>query len=225
MNRCNECNVDIYESEQRCPLCHSEIENALPNIKTAVSYPNYREITKRRSQLRKLPVFISISASIICLYINAFTHAEGGILWSIIVVTALIFANGVFYTTRSTARRFGAKVLINHILLSALVIIVDFTTGGQLWSTNYVFPFLTFATIIYLTVLAIRSKRHFSEYFGYILVVMLLGLVPIAIYLLGLADATWGVFLSAICCIIVVIALTTFFFNSLKQEIIKRFHR
>ncbi len=224
MNRCNECNVNVYESERRCPLCNSALEHEAIN-KTKVEYPQYSDITKKQSQLRKLPAFISVSISIICIYINIFTHSDEGILWSVIVVSSLIFANGVFYTTRSTARRFGAKILIYHVMLSAFAIIIDFNTGSHFWSTDYVFPFLTLGTIVYLTLLGIRSKRYFSEYFGYILVVMLIGLAPIAMYLLGFSNVSWGIFVSTLCCIIVILALLTFFSNSFKMELKKRFHR
>ncbi len=224
MNRCKYCNVKIYESEKNCPLCHRVIDAAEPSD-TAVIYPQYQNIVSKKSQLRKLPIFFSIVAAIVCGYINIFTHTEGRILWSVIVAASLIFANSVFYVTQSTSKRFGAKVLLYYLLLSGLMVAIDLTTGVYFWSTNYVFPFLTLGTTLYLTVLAIRSKRLFSEYFGYVLVVLLIGLSPVVIHLLGFSNVAWGAFVTVITCIIVFIGLLMFFHKSFKDEIYKRFHR
>ncbi len=224
MNRCNFCNVNVFESEKNCPLCHRDLDGTY-KADTAVKYPEYKVIVSQKSHLHKLPLFVSVVAAIICVYVNIFTHSEGGMLWSVIVVASLIFANSTYYTARSTAKRFGAKVLIYYLLLSALVVVIDFTAGGYFWSTNYVFPFLTLGTILYLTVLSIRSKHLFSEYFGYILVVMLIGIVPIIVFLLGFSTVMWGVYIAAVSCAIVLIGLILFFFKNLKQELNKRFHR
>ncbi len=225
MNRCNKCNVDVYQSDSRCPLCKTPFEEYNEENNAVVRYPEYQRLIKRRSKLWKVPTFVSIVAIFITVYINIFTYNQGDILWAGIVTTALIYINGVIKVLKSKSKRYGAKVLLNYLLLSMLLVALDVFTGWMYWSTNYVFPFLTIAVSLYLTILAIRSKQLFSEYFGYILVVMLISFIPIPIYLLGFADRLWGVFIAAIACAIISIGLFLFADKQLKQEMIKRFHR
>ncbi len=225
MNRCENCNVKVFESEHLCPLCHREVAKAEQTSSTAVEYPDYQQIKKHRSALWNVPFFVSFAASLLCVYINIFTHQPGNIIWSIIVVAALFYVSCVISVIKSTANRFGSKVVKNYILLSVFLFVVDIMSGMHYWFTNFVFPFLTVATTIYLTVLAVRSKRLFSEYFGYILVVTAFGLIPIPIYLLGLSDVAWGMFVSVTSSIIIALGLYFFSDKTFKQEIKKRFHR
>ncbi len=224
MNRCNNCKVRVYDSEKSCPLCHAKLDNADTGAST-VEYPNYHDIKKYRSVLWNVPFFVAFTGSIICVYINLFSHREGQIIWSVIVVAALLISSAILSTIQSVHRRFGSKILWVHILVSTLLFIVDLSTGMRFWSTNYVFPFLNLAATIFLTVLAARSERLFSEYFGYILVVTLIGLVPIPIYLLGFSDSAWGMFVSVLFSAIIAVGLYLFADRPFKEEIKKRFHR
>ncbi len=222
MNKCNNCGVYVYESDSSCPLCQTKLGEEKD---TVVKYPNYKDIVAHRSLLRNIPLFITFTASVICIYINFFTYDRGDLFWSVIVSVSLLYINEVIYLMHSPSKRFGAKVLLNYVFLSGYLIVIDFFTGMRLWSTNYVFPFLTIATIIFLTVLAIRSKRLFSEYFGYILSVMLIGVIPIIIYLIGFSDQAWGAFVAIICCAIIALGLYLFSDKTFKAELRKRFHR
>ncbi len=225
MNRCNNCNVNICGTEKKCPLCHNEINSDDNATDNAIRYPLYEDILKNRSPLRNLPLFVSITAMLICIYINIFTHRDGRILWSVIVTAALIFTNVELWVVKTTTKRFGAKILLSYIFVSLLLFTLDYTTGMLFWSTNYVFPFLTLSTTVYLTVLAMRSKRLFSEYFGYIMAVIAMSLIPIPIFLFGFYTEVWGMFVSVITGVIITIGLFLFADKALKKEIAKRFHR
>ncbi len=225
MNRCNTCNVNLYNGEDRCPLCKCDIPNSDKVSLNPAKYPLYYDILKNRSPLRNIPLFVSITAMLICIYINIFSHRDGRVFWSGIVVAALILANAEFWLVKTTTKRFGAKILLSYIFLSLLLFAIDFFAGMLFWSTNYVFPFLTLATTVYLTVLALRSKRLFSEYFGYIMAVIAMSLIPIPIFVVGFSTEVWGMFVSVITSIIISIGLFLFADETLKKEIAKRFHR
>ncbi len=225
MNRCTNCNVEVYESDKCCPLCKLAFDTSAYEKDTPVKYPEYSEITKKISKIWKVPVFVSIVAIFISVYINIFTHESGSIIWAGIVAVALFYINAVIKVLKSKSKRYGAKVLLNYVITSSFIIALDMFTGRLFWSTNYVFPFLTIAVTLYLTVLAIRSRQLFSEYFGYIMVAVCISFVPIPIYLLGFSDRLWGVFIAAIACVLIVIGLFLFADKRLKQEILKRFHR
>lgn len=221
MNKCEKCGVKLYESEKRCPLCQEKMTNVR---ETNVQYPNYKDIIKRKSPLKNIPIFVSTAITIISIYINIFTYDEGEIFWSFIVSASVLYLFAM-YSLVNSSKKYGAKVLLSYIFMSALLTIIDFTAGMHLWSVNYVLPFLTLAITVYLTMLAVRSKTVFSEYFGYILVVILIDVVSTILDLLILQDPSWGTFMTVVSCLIIALVLYIFADKSLKTEVKKRFHR
>lgn len=222
MNRCNKCNVNVYESEQFCPLCHTKMEEAKESI---VEYPKYKSIIREKSPLRNIPLFSATTISILCVYINIFTHQEGDTWWSIVAASSMMCATALFNVVTSQIKRYGSKVIHVYVLISTLVIIIDFTYGMYFWSTNYVFPFLTLLTVAYLTVLALRSKRYFSEYFGYILGVIAIDIVSTVLDVIIFKNTSWGALITVVSSVIVTLGLYLFSDKSLKSEIKKRFDR
>ncbi len=222
MNRCENCDVDLFDSEKKCPLCGEKFSGTGDSV---IKYPEYKEIVSKRSPLWNVPMFVLFATTLICFYINFFTYDDGDVIWSAIVVAALLYINGVIGAVKSHTNRFASKVLINYVLLSVFVIVLDIILGMRFWSTNYVFPFLTILTTLFITVLALRSKSLFSEYFGYIITVTILSITPIPIYVFGLSNQPWGVFIAIMICAIIALGLYLFSHKTFKQEIKKRFHR
>lgn len=222
MNKCKNCNVYVYESERRCPLCRGVMEDF---GETIVEYPKYKNIIREKSPLRNVPLFVASTTIIICGYINIFTHDSGEVIWSIIVAAAALFALAMFNVAKARTKYHGSKVVYSFLLISFLVVTIDFTLGMTFWSTNYVVPFLTIGTIIYLTILALGSKKYFSEYFGYILTVIAIDILLTVCDLLIFDNRTWGAFATLISSVIIAIGLYLFADKSLKNELKKRFHR
>ncbi len=187
-------------------------------------YPTYENLVRKNRAIKNLPLFITLSGSFICIFINFFTHKPGDVLWSLIVTASTAFGSIIYYVVTEYMRH-GERILYSYASLSLLVIIINFLTDNHFWSTDYVFPFLTLATVLYLTVLAIRSKRMFSEYFGFILTVTLIGLSSVIFFFLGFNNSGWGGFISSLVSVILSLGLYLFAERNLKEEIKKRFHR
>lgn len=221
MKKCKNCNVQVYDNEDLCPLCFNKLGDS---FETAVEFPKYENLIEKKKILRNLPLFMALSTIIICVFIDIFTHKSGVVLWSAIVTASVLYVLEMYYVIRKHIN-FGEKILCSYSLLSLLLIIIDFLTGMLFWSTDYVFPFLTVATILYLTILAIRSKPLFSEYFGYIIAVTAISFSSVIMYLIGWNTNAWGPFVSIVSCSIIALGLYLFANKTLKEEINKRFHR
>ncbi len=224
MKTCSICNISVYDSQEHCPLCFQKFDNS---VKTVVSYPKYEEIIKKRTPLKNLPLFLSVSASIICLLINLLT--VGHTFWALIVIVSLLYLNSVWFLVHSKKLHYGKKVIINYILLSFTLVVIDFSSSMKFWSTDYVFPFLSLLVTIYLMVLSLRNRTMFVEYFGYILITMLISGVPAVISFIflisGFPYAPWALFAVAISSIIITFGLYLFADKMLKEELKKKFHR
>lgn len=48
MSRCKQCNVEILDETERCPLCHSVLEKT---VEVENMYPNVRTMTRRLALL------------------------------------------------------------------------------------------------------------------------------------------------------------------------------
>ncbi len=221
VKKCDNCNVNVFESESSCPLCHKKL--GLPES-TIVEYPKYYNILKEKSPLRNLPLFISLLIILVCVFINLFTYSDGETIWSIIVSVSSVYSFVMYYVITKNMR-LGRKIIYSYIATSVLSITIDFTSGMHFWATDYVFPFLTVATVLYLCALALRNKRMFSEYFGFIMTVTLVSFSSIIINFLGLNNTRWGPFVSILTSVIVALGLYLIADKKLKDEMKKRFHR
>lgn len=220
MKKCEHCNVQVYDSQTHCPLCHSDLGKA---VQTPIQYPSYKSIIKKKRAIRNLPLFITLFVNIVCVFINIFTHNAGHILWSVIVVASMTYCLLMYYIVR-TYMRYGKKILYSYLSLSALLIIIDITSGCLFWSTDYVFPFLTIATSLYITILAIRNTRSFSEYFGFLLTIVTISLSSIILYVFGINKSGWIAFLPTLVSVILSLGLYLFAEKNLKEEVKKHFH-
>ncbi len=221
MNRCDNCNVFVYESETLCPLCQAQMQ---PIGETFVEFPEYKKISNKFSPINNIPHFITAASIIICVYINIFTYDKGDIIWSIIVSCAVICSFALYMIIKTNKKRYGSKVVYTYMLISSLVVVIDYSTGMRFWSTDFVFPFLTLSVLLYLTILAIRNKGHFSEYFGYLLTVTAISFTSIPLFIFGLYNYGWGALISILSCVIIAIGLYLFVDKPLKSEIKKRFN-
>ncbi len=222
MNKCPNCDVNVYESEIKCPLCDYKFEN---NKRTNVQFPSYNYIIKNRSSLKNVPVFITFVVIVICCYINFFTYDTGDVLWSLIVAISCVLATAIIRLLHTKSLRFGSKVVMLYFSVSVFLFFIDMLTGPLFWATNYAIPLFTVVVTLYLTVLTVKSRQKFAEYFGNLLTVCIFSFTPILIYFSGYSNLTWGFLISGIFSCIIVLALYLFSDRSLKQELKKRFHR
>ncbi len=213
MNRCKECNVQVYESERRCPLCHADMGQTKP---TEVVYPEYSDIITLRSPLRNLPLFVSLTSIIVCVLVNWYTYDASEILWAGIVTAGVLYGFAMYKLTRTRKKNHGAKMLYSYITTGLLLLAINLFVGGFLWSVDIVLPALSLATIVYLTVCALRNRERFSEYFGYIMAVTLIGIAALVV---------WGIFIGVAVGVVIVLGLYLFADKGLREEIRKRFHR
>ena len=57
MSRCKQCNVEILDETERCPLCHSVLEKT---VEVENMYPNVRTMTRRLALLSRIYLFVAI---------------------------------------------------------------------------------------------------------------------------------------------------------------------
>ena len=87
MSRCKQCNIEVLDETERCPLCHSVLE---PTIEVENMYPDVKIKTRRMMLLSRIYLFVAIVAEAVLVVVNHYGDFETA--WSL--VTGLIFFYG-----------------------------------------------------------------------------------------------------------------------------------
>ena len=81
MSKCRNCNVEILDETERCPLCGSVLEHTgeVENM-----YPDVRIHTRKMTLISKIYLFCALLVEVLLIYINVVTESK--IAWSAITV-------------------------------------------------------------------------------------------------------------------------------------------
>ncbi len=223
-HRCRKCKVNV--NGEICPLCKAktdDIENSSADY--SCNYPKYPKNRKSwREILKKSTIFITVSLTLISVFINIFTYEKADNLWSIIVSGAMCLALVSVIQIISKQTYIGRKILCIYVCISIFLVVIDILYGFTKWSTNYVVPFMNIAVAIYFTFNAVLRKNRFSDYFGYLIFVFVLSFIPILYYIFGLSDRLWSSLVASLSCVIIAFGLWIFADKKLKNELKKIFH-
>lgn len=217
MKRCKNCKISVYPQHERCPLC------GLP-VGTAEDSPTCYPVTvyevKRQLGLKTFKLFCIVT-SVVCVFINIF---ESQYLWSPIVcaVAAALWVTISSLVSKTISR--SAKLLNIFLVFAGAAFVIDLSVGFSKWSTTFVIPFATIGLTAILTVFAIRNRKRYQEYLGYLVAMFFISLCPIFVFLLSLSLYAWTAFAAAIYSVLTVVGFWIFADKGFRNEMKKRFH-
>ena len=136
MNRCQKCNVVILDDTDRCPLCQHVLET--DGTKGENRYPDAIEVTRRFRFLENLVLFLSIVVETILVIINYTVDKD--VAWSLIAGNILLYLNVVLRMAVLGKSGYMAKTVSLILLAVVLLLGIDYLTGYNRWSLDYVFP-------------------------------------------------------------------------------------
>lgn len=222
MKKCTKCNLEVNSVRKTCPLCLSVLETDGKDYEK--KYPSPKFHPHKRSFILRLLAFLSVLAIFTTIVINVMTYREGHTLWSVIV----IFNIGYFWLLiKSTFKKEGnvpVRLVIQTIAISLLLSVIDYFTGNFRWSVNYAIPFVIMASLLSILSLSIGSRYRYITYFLHIITAVLLGFIPIILWLMGLATVLWPSLASAVLSFTTLLGMIIFGDKETTEEIKKRFH-
>ncbi len=135
MSRCRQCNIEVLDETQRCPLCGTVLE---PTVEVENMYPDIRLKSRKLVFISRLYLFVSIAIEM--LLVNICMLSEVQSLVYIISGLVLLFGYIVIrYAILGTSGYIAKTVVLTNIAVIMLVAI-DFSVGYNGWSVNYAFP-------------------------------------------------------------------------------------
>ncbi len=224
MKKCTKCSLEVNSTRKTCPLCLSILED--DGGEYIKKYPVPLNEPAKKSLFLRILSFLSIVAIFVTVVVNLMTYKEGGTWWSIIVV----FNIGYFWLLiKSTFRKKGnvaLRLVFQTLAISIVTYVIDYFTSQNFhgWAINYVFPFITMASLLSISALTLGSKRRYVNYFIHIITSIALCLIPIILYWVGLITVSWPAISSAMLAFSSLVAIVILGDKDTKEEIKKRLH-
>lgn len=182
MSRCKICNVDILDKTDKCPFCKCVLDKSA--MEQTPMYPDVRGVTRKYRFLENLFLFLSLLAAVITVGINYAVRSE--IMWSLIVVLVLFYANVVLRLAIIGKSGYMFKIVSLIITGIAVMFGIDNVIGYRAWSMNYVMPSGILLMDFGILLLMVINHRNWQSYLMAQILTILLSLIPIILFAVGI---------------------------------------
>ena len=219
MSRCRNCNVEILDESEFCPLCHSVLEQTeeLENM-----YPDARHKTQKLLFACRLYLFCALVIEFLLLMIDF--NSEAQVHWSILVGLGLLYIYTVLRYAVLGKSGYRAKTIVLVLLAVLLTVAVDFITGYRGWSVDYVASGGILLMDVTIISLMIFNRRNWQSYMMWQLSTIFLSLIPAALYLAGIESNAYMAFLPLVVSVFLFLGTLMIGGRRASQELYRRFH-
>ena len=184
MSRCRQCNIEILDETERCPLCNSVLEQT---VELENMYPDVRMITRKLMLISRIYLLCAIIAEVVLVYINAVSESE--IWWSAITGLGLLYGYMLIRYAILGTSGYMSKTIVLTLLAVLMSVAADFVTGYQGWSVNYFLPAGILLMDAGILVLMITNRRNWQRYLLWQIFMILYSLVSIVLALPGIVTS------------------------------------
>ncbi|EOS36909.1 hypothetical protein C804_00383 [Lachnospiraceae bacterium A4] len=155
MSRCRQCNIEVLDETQRCPLCGTVLE---PTVEVENMYPDIRLKSRKLVFVSRLYLFISIVIEIFLVNICMLSEVQS--LVYIISGLVLLFGYIVIRYAILGTSGYIAKTVVLTIIAVIMLVAIDFSVGYNGWSVNYALPSgILLIDVGTLVLMAVNSKN------------------------------------------------------------------
>ena len=184
MSRCKQCNVEILDETERCPLCHSVLEKT---VEVENMYPNVRTMTRRLALLSRIYLFVTILVEALLIYLNVLSDSE--MFWSAIPGLAMLYGYLVLRYAILGKSGYKGKIIVLTLIAILMVVAIDFVVGYRGWSVNYALPSAILLVDAGILILMCINRRNWQSYMMWQIFMILCSVVPLVLYAVGIVTA------------------------------------
>ena len=184
MSRCKQCNVEILDETERCPLCHSVLEKT---VEVENMYPNVRTMTRRLALLSRIYLFVAILVEALLIYLNVLSDSE--MFWSAIPGLAMLYGYLVLRYAILGKSGYKGKIIVLTLIAILMVVAIDFVVGYRGWSVNYALPSAILLVYAGILILMCINRRNWQSYMMWQIFMILCSVVPLVLYAVGIVTA------------------------------------
>ncbi len=181
MSRCRQCNVEILEETDRCPLCNSVLEKT---IEVEDMYPDVQLRVRKWALAARIYLFLAILVEVLLVFINIVS--ESGIWWS--AVTGLAFLYGYLVVRFAILGKSGykSKTIILTLIAVLVAVAIDFVVGYRGWAVNYALPAGIMLIDAGILALMVINRRNWQSYLMWQILMVFAGLTILLFYAVGI---------------------------------------
>lgn len=184
MSRCKQCNVEILDETERCPLCHSVLEKT---VEVENMYPNVRTMTRCLALLSRIYLFVAILVEALLIYLNVLSDSE--MFWSAIPGLAMLYGYLVLRYAILGKSGYKGKIIVLTLIAILMVVAIDFVVGYRGWSVNYALPSAILLVDAGILILMCINRRNWQSYMMWQIFMILCSVVPLVLYAVGIVTA------------------------------------
>ena len=184
MSRCKQFNVEILDETERCPLCHSVLEQT---VEVENMYPNVRTMTRRLALLSRIYLFVAILVEALLIYLNVLS--DSGMFWSAIPGLAMLYGYLVLRYAILGKSGYKGKIIVLTLIAILMVVAIDFVVGYRGWSVNYALPSAILLVDVGILILMCINRRNWQSYMMWQIFMILCSVVPLVLYAVGIVTA------------------------------------
>lgn len=219
MSRCHQCNIEILDETERCPLCGSVLEQTaqMENM-----YPNIKTVTRKLMLISRIYLFCAIILEVFLININIVTYSE--IWWSAITGLGLWYIYIVIRYAILGKTGYKGKIIVLTLIAVLSVIAIDFVVGYRGWSVNYVLPsgiLLIDAGILFLMII---NRRNWQSYIMWQIFMILCSIIPLALWGAGIVTDPYLGLVALACSSFLFLGTVIIGDRRARVEIKRRFH-
>lgn len=224
--RCESCGVSVEPAHQACPLCRRNVQGKDENHLVRNSwYPVYESAEEQHassSLVSKWLTFLAVSVMGISVLINLLGNRE--VWWSLTLIPCVLYAWLSIRHTLMSGSHLGGKIIVQLLGLSGMLLWINVASGTSYWSTGYVIPFLMMAATLLITVICCSKKMGWREFAGYLLTLILLGIVPLLLYAVGMSHVLWTAVAAAVYALLTFSGMCLIADKGFRKEMKRRLH-
>ncbi len=146
-------------------------------------YPKLNHV-KRNNIILIISIAISIILIDVLLLINVLVDKTNH--WSLLCVAGILYVYGTIIYTKKRNINIASNVFVQCLLVSLLIIAIDYFIGFSGWSLNVSIPIVVIVANSTLMILTIVSRKRYMKYAMYHVLTFLFSMIPLILMFMGI---------------------------------------
>lgn len=219
MSKCRQCNLEILDETDRCPLCSSVLEHT---VEVENMYPNAKVKTRKWVFMSKVYLFSAIVLEVILFGINYVDNYKIG--WSLITGLILLYGHLVIQFTILGQAGHKIKIVLLAAITLVMMVVLDLLIGYKGWSVNYALPTCVIILDIGIAVLMLVNRRNWQSYMMWQILMLLISGSMILLYIFDIMTNPYLMGIAVMCSGILFLGTLIFGDRRARVELKRRFH-
>jgi len=219
MSKCRQCNLEILDETDRCPLCSSVLEHT---IAVENMYPNAKVKTRKWVFMSKVYLFVAILLEVILFGINYIDKYKIG--WSLIAGLVLLYGYLVIQLAILGQAGHKIKIVLLATITIVMMVLIDLLIGYEGWSVNYVLPSFVIILDVGIAILMLINRRNWQSYIMWQLLMLLVSGGMILLFIFGIMTSAYVMGIAVLFSVFLFLGTVIFGDRRARVEVQRRFH-